>query len=82
MKLNLNIACKFVLTEEGAKVWNDQYLVIPAEYRPAPKCADEKVSSQLWVVMSVFGKFIHIGMGAVFFKDNNIEIDDFDAVQG
>lgn len=75
MNVNINSSCEFVLTETGAAIWNAQYSAnLPAKWRPEPKQAGDKVVSQLWCVMEVFGPHTHMGMSGAHFENNNLEI--------
>ena len=74
MKVNLNDQCIFTLTEAGAKVWNAAWDLVPVNVRPNPKQAGDVLTSQLWVVMEIFGPHTDLGQSSPHMVDNTLEI--------
>jgi hypothetical protein len=73
--MNINEYVEFILTEEGARVYNARWdgLKMPTSYVPSTKQAGERIRMQLWNVMEVFGP--HTGLGLrTFCESGEIEI--------
>jgi hypothetical protein len=73
MNVNINSRCKVVLTEFGAKTYNEFHSQFK-NYRPKELNVDDVLEDSLWSLMRVFGPSIHLGMIEVPFKNNEIEI--------
>lgn len=74
MKVNLNDQCIFTLTEAGARVWNAAWDVVPVDFRPKPKQAGDVLTSQLWVVMEIFGPHTFLGQESPHIEGNTLEL--------
>ncbi len=81
MKINLNDNCRVKLTEAGIKQWIEWHkeLRLPPKaqaYFETPRLDPSGLhQTQLWCLMQIFGPAIHIGIGDVFFEDNEILVD-------
>jgi hypothetical protein len=67
-EIHLNDTVEVVLSDYGAKVYNEYYwdLDIPVKYAPATKQAGEVLRDTLWYMMHVFGPAVSIGQQSPF----------------
>lgn len=60
--INLNETVRFKLKPEGEKIWLDYWREFSTGKQPTlPKTEDGWREDQLWHLMQVFGKHIHLG---------------------
>ena len=79
MNLNLNDNVSVVLTEAGAKrynEWHEQFIVGLPVSRSKGKAAGDTLHAQLWMLFQTFGDSIHLGMSEVPFLDNEITLKE------
>lgn len=72
--INLNDTFDVTLTERGARIYNDHYAAY-GEARPEKRKAGDKITLELWNLMSIFGEFLYNGMPEVPFEGNVITRD-------
>lgn len=72
MQININDTVAVVLTESGAKIWNDNEMKyakynIP-DWEPRLKQQGDVLRGQLWSFMRIFGRHMHLGGEVPFDK--------------
>lgn len=79
MEVNLNDYAEVVLTDVGARIWNEYEkgfakYAIPG-WEPRLKKEGDTLKQQLWSLMKIYGPHIHLG-GAVPFELCKMTIEE------